>query len=126
MGDFNDNPTNESIKVVLNTRRNAPDVALKGLYNPYENMFTKNGFGTTGYRDTWSLFDQILVTKALIRKDDYTSYRFYKAGIYNKLYITNTRGRYKGYPYRSFSSGFTGGFSDHFPVYIYLIKEVNE
>ena len=72
MGDFNDNPTNESIKVVLNTKRNAPDVALKGLYNPYENMFTKNGFGTTGYRDTWSLFDQILVTKALIRKDDYT------------------------------------------------------
>ncbi|MCB0444123.1 MAG: endonuclease/exonuclease/phosphatase family protein, partial [Gelidibacter sp.] len=58
---------------------------------------------------------------------DYSSYRFYKAGIYNKYYLTQKRGRYKGYPYRSWSDGgFSGGFSDHFPVYIYLIKEVSD
>ena len=29
------------------------------------------------------------------------------------------------YPYRSFANGqFTGGFSDHFPVFLYLIKEI--
>ena len=126
MGDLNDNPTNESLKVVLQAEGKVQDVALKGLYNPYETMYTKYGFGTTAYRDTWSLFDQILVTKPFVKKEDYTSYRFYKAGIYNKLYITNQQGRYKGYPFRSFSNGFTGGFSDHFPVYIYLIKEVKE
>ena len=27
----------------------------------------KKGLGTTGYRDSWSLFDQILVTKPLLR-----------------------------------------------------------
>jgi hypothetical protein len=49
------------------------------------------------------------------------------AGIYNKAYLTNKRGRYKGYPFRSFADGgYTGGFSDHFPVYVYLIKEVKD
>ena len=124
MGDFNDNPTNESLKIVLQAKRHKQDLDLKGLYNPYEVMFTKHGYGTTAYRDTWSLFDQIMFTSSLLRKEDYSSFRFYKAGIYNKLYITNKKGRYKGYPFRSFSNGFTGGFSDHFPVYIYLIKEV--
>ena len=61
----------------------------------------------------------------LVHNQDYTSYKFYKAGIYNPKYLINNKGRYKGYPYRSWSGKdtFTGGFSDHFPVYIYLIKE---
>jgi len=39
--------------------------------------------------------------------------------------LTNKKGRYKGYPLRSFADGnFTNGFSDHFPVYVHVIKEV--
>jgi len=56
---------------------------------------------------------------------DYSSYRFYKAGIYNKQYLIADKGTYIGYPFRSWSNGgFSNGFSDHFPVYMYLIKEV--
>ena len=125
MGDLNDDPTNASVKKVLNAKNEKEEVELKGIYNPYENMFTKKGFGTTAYRDAWSLFDQIMFTKPLIEKD-YSSFRFYKAGIYNKQYLTNKRGRWKGYPFRSFSDGgFTDGFSDHFPVYVYLIRQVD-
>ena len=59
------------------------------------------------------------------RKKDFTTFRFYKAGIFNKNYLVSKKGRYKGYPHRSFSNGgFTDGFSDHFPVYVYLIKEI--
>ena len=126
MGDFNDDPTNDSVKKALKAKKEKEEVPLKGIYNPFEKMFTEKGYGTTAYRDAWSLFDQIMVTQPLI-EDDYSSYRFWKAGIYNKAYLTNKRGRYKGYPFRSFADGgFTGGFSDHFPVYIYLIKEVTE
>ncbi|WMI68765.1 endonuclease/exonuclease/phosphatase family protein [Mangrovimonas sp. YM274] len=124
MGDLNDDPTNASVKKVLKAKGNREDVELKGIYNPYEDLFKKEGLGTTAYRDAWSLFDQILMTKPLVEKD-YTSFRFYKAGIFNKNYLTNKYGRYKGYPLRSFADGhFTDGFSDHFPVYIYLIREV--
>ena len=126
MGDLNDDPTNESVKEVLKAKKEKEDVGLKGIYNPFEKMFTEKGYGTTAYRDAWSLFDQIMMTQPLL-EDDYSSFRFWKAGIYNKAYLSNTRGRYKGYPFRSFADGgFTDGFSDHFPVYIYLIKEVKE
>ncbi|RZN83627.1 MAG: endonuclease/exonuclease/phosphatase family protein [Winogradskyella sp.] len=126
MGDLNDDPTNESVKKVLKAKAKKKSVGLKGIYNPFESMFKDKGYGTTAYRDAWSLFDQIMVTKPLLEKD-YNSFRFYKAGIYNKQYLTNKRGRYKGYPFRSFANGnYTGGFSDHFPVYVYVIKEVEE
>ncbi|MFP4844400.1 endonuclease/exonuclease/phosphatase family protein [Winogradskyella sp. PE311] len=126
MGDLNDDPTNESVKKVLKAQKDKKRVGLKGIYNPFEKMFTEKGYGTTAYRDAWSLFDQIMMTKPLL-EDDYSSFRFWKAGIYNKAYLTNKRGRYEGYPFRSFADGgFTNGFSDHFPVYVYLIKEAIE
>lgn len=123
MGDLNDDPINKSVKDVLKTQKNKEKVVFKGIYNPYENYF-KNGLGTTAFRDAWSLFDQIMVTKPLLEKD-YSSFQFYKASIYNKNYLIDKSGTYKGYPKRSFSNGgFTDGFSDHFPVYVYVIKEV--
>ncbi|WP_460220228.1 endonuclease/exonuclease/phosphatase family protein [Psychroserpens sp. MEBiC05023] len=126
MGDLNDDPTNKSVKDVLKAKAEKDRLDLKDIYNPFENMFTDKGYGTTAWRDAWSLFDQIMFTEPLVAKDDYSSFRFYKAGIYNKLYLTNKRGRWKGYPLRSFADGgFTGGFSDHFPVYVYLIKQVD-
>jgi endonuclease/exonuclease/phosphatase family metal-dependent hydrolase len=123
MGDFNDNPSNASLKKVLNAKKDKEDVGLKGIYNPMEAMARK-GLGSNAYRDAWSLFDQILITQPLLEKD-YSSFRFYKAGIFNAQYLINKKGQYKGYPFRSFSNGFTGGFSDHFPVYMYVIREVD-
>jgi len=127
MGDFNDNPTDSSFKNVLKTKGKKKEVKEGDLYNPFEEMH-KQGFNTTGYRDNINLFDQIFFTsQALDTGDkDYSSYKMFKAMIFNKRFLTNKKGRYKGYPYRSFSNGgYTGGYSDHYPVYIYLIKEKN-
>ncbi|WP_026450942.1 endonuclease [Aequorivita capsosiphonis] len=121
MGDMNDDPTSPSIKSVLNAKNERQAMGLKELYNPMENMY-KKGMGTLAYRDAWNLFDQMIISTELAKKE-YSSYRFYKAGIYNKNYLATPRGQYKGYPFRSFANGYTGGYSDHFPVYIYLIKE---
>lgn len=122
MGDLNDDPTNESVKTYLKAKKDKEGLQIKELYNPMESMH-KKGLGTLAYRDGWNLFDQMIVSTELTL-EDYSSYRLYKAGIYNKTYLANPRGRYKGYPYRSFSGGgFTGGYSDHFPVYLLLIKE---
>ncbi|TJY38095.1 endonuclease/exonuclease/phosphatase family protein [Pontimicrobium aquaticum] len=124
MGDLNDDPTNSSVKDILNAEKDKEKVKLKGIYNPMEDFFRK-GLGSNAYRDAWSLFDQILITKPLLEKD-YSSFRFYKAGIFNKQYLTNKKGRYKGYPFRSFADGgFTNGYSDHFPVYVHIIKEID-
>ncbi len=120
MGDLNDGPLNNSVKVELQAKAKKEDTKQFGMYNPMEEMSNK-GIGTLAYRDAWDLFDQMILSEPLIRKD-YTSYRFWKAGVYNKPFLTQTTGQYKGYPLRN-SNGQVG-FSDHFPVYLYLIKEV--
>lgn len=121
MGDMNDDPISPSVKKVLKTKSDRANMKMKELYNPMEDLY-KRGLGTLAYRDAWNLFDQIIISTELTKKD-YSSYRFYKAGIFNKTYLQTPRGQYKGYPFRSYANGFTGGYSDHFPVYIYLIKE---
>jgi len=126
MGDFNDDPHDDSMKKILNAKKYIEDVKTNGIYNPMEVILSDQGIGSNAYRDVWQLFDQILVTEPFLNKK-YDSYQFYKAGIFNKSYLINKAGRYKGYPFRSFSWGsFTGGYSDHLPPYIYLIKEIKE
>ncbi|MCF6296615.1 MAG: endonuclease/exonuclease/phosphatase family protein [Flavobacteriaceae bacterium] len=126
LGDFNDDPIDKSIKIGLNSLEKLKYLNDSTLYNPMENMY-KKGLNTLGYRDKINLFDQILMTSNCISLDkSYSSYKFYKAGIFNPQYLVTQKGRYKGYPFRSFqNNNYTGGYSDHFPVYIYLIKENN-
>lgn len=127
MGDLNDDPINSSLKKILKAKGKKNKVKDGDIYNPMENLF-KRGFNTLGYRDNLNLFDQLLISSSLLasNKDDYATYKMYKTNIFNPRFLTTKSGRYKGYPFRSFNNGsFTGGFSDHFPVYLYLIKEKN-
>ncbi len=121
MGDLNDGPYNKSIKKVLGAKGKKDQVGKNGLFNPMEEMSQK-GVGSLAYRDAWDLFDQMIVTEPLIRKD-YSSFRFWKAGVFSKQYMKQASGQYKGYPNRNWNG--VPGYSDHFPVYLYLIKQIN-
>ena len=124
MGDFNDDPFDKSIKKVLGAKKDRKDVGKKDMYNPFETILVDQGIGTNAYRDKWQLFDQIIISEGFLKKD-YADYQFYRAGVFNKSFLINKKGKYKGYPFRSFSFGsFTDGFSDHLPPYIFLIKEI--
>ena len=81
----------------------------------------KKGNATLFYRDSGDIFDQIMVSETLI-KPDYSSFKYWKSGIFNKPFLIETAGRYAGYPKRNNAA--EPGFSDHFPVYVYLIKEI--
>ena len=119
MGDLNDSPFNSSVKKALGAKGKIQEVKPFGIYNPFEEMANK-GLGTIAYRDAWDIFDQIMVSETLLQKD-YKSFEYWKAGIYNKPFLIQKNGNYKGYPLRH--SLTEVGFSDHFPVYIYLIRE---
>ncbi|GAB2761442.1 endonuclease [Actinomadura fibrosa] len=124
MGDFNDDPKNKSIKKVLGARSSRKSLELKDLYNPMASL-AEAGIGSLAYRDSWNLFDQIILSKAFLTESD-SEYRFFKAGVFNEQFLITPSGQYKGYPFRSFGSGgFTNGYSDHFPVYILLIKKAD-
>jgi len=119
MGDLNDGTYNKSVKEGVGAKLKKEEVKQFGVYNPFEQM-AKDGNSSLFYRDAGDIFDQIMVSETLIQKD-YSSFRYWKAGIYNKPYMIQTTGQYKGYPLRHSIN--EQGFSDHFPVYIYLIKE---
>ncbi len=119
MGDLNDGTYNKSVKEGIGAKRKKEEVKEFGIYNPFEQM-AKDGHCTLFYRDAGDIFDQIMVSEPLI-KTDYSSFRYWKAGIYNKPYMITKTGQYKGYPLRHGANEV--GFSDHFPVYVYLIKE---
>ncbi len=94
------------------------------LFNPMEGLYRK-GIGSLAYRDKWNLFDQIYFTENILSPENGT-YRFWKAGVFNAPYLLTKKGQYKGYPYRTYAGGsYAGGYSDHFPVYMYLIREVS-
>jgi endonuclease/exonuclease/phosphatase family metal-dependent hydrolase len=124
MGDLNDNPTNESVTKVLRAKGDADNLKPGELYNPWVSFYNK-GIGTLAYQDSWSLFDQIMMTQHLLDKTD-VHYHFYKANIFKRDDMMQTTGKYKGYPKRTYDfDNFMGGFSDHFPTFITLIKAAN-
>lgn len=123
MGDLNDDPTSPSVKKVLAAKSDPGQVRKKNIYNPMAELFRK-GYGTLAYRDTWSLFDQILLSYGLVTKRS-GGYRYHQVKIHNEPYMLQKSGRFKGYPFRSYGgSEYLGGYSDHFPVYVYLVKPV--
>ena len=122
MGDLNDNPTNESLIKHMRAKGKMGKLKEGDFYNPMWEMY-KKGHGSLAWHDTWSLFDQILISQSLLGKD-YSTIKYLNAGIYKKPFMVNKSGRYKGYPFRTFvGNTFQGGYSDHMPVFVVLVKE---
>ena len=125
MGDLNDDPISPSMTKVLQCKSDIADVKPGGLYNPWVAMYQK-GFGTLAYQDAWGLFDQIVVSyKWLNKKQD--GFFFVRQNIFNREFLTENIGKYKGYPMRTWDGlTYRGGYSDHFPTYIVMLKRVVE
>lgn len=125
MGDLNDDPVNKSVKRFLNTSGDFYQVKDGQLFNAMENYYNK-GIGTLAWGDAWNLFDQIIMTKPFV-KNDYQDWQYYTARIFNKDFVKQEYGNFKGYPLRTYAGGvYTGGYSDHFAVYILLMKEIKK
>lgn len=123
MGDLNDDPVNESIVKHLRAKGKQENLEKGDMFNPMYKMY-KDGVGSLAYRDAWSLFDNIIVSQGLLG-DDKTTFKFYQAKVFNENFLVQQSGAFKGYPWRTYASGaYHGGYADHFPVYMYMIKEV--
>ena len=121
MGDFNDNPKDKSIKPILNSVYKKSQMNNNQLYNPMEELFQK-GYGSYRYRGKWDMIDQFFLSKNLV--ENKKGLFFLKAAVFNKKYLINPQGKYEGYPFKSFAGGkFLNGYSDHFPIFLYLAKE---
>jgi predicted extracellular nuclease len=120
-GDFNDGPENKSIAQTLSARINMDSIQSDRLYNLSYNLQDNKRSGTSKYKSSWEMYDQFMVSGALIStlelrtstKDIHifrADFLFEEDDIYSGLRPYRT---YRGYTY-------TGGFSDHLPVYLDL------
>lgn len=112
LGDFNDDPYNESIKLLIDNH---------ALFNPMETLrsFTR---GTVKHRRQWFLFDQILISTNFF-KNSKDEFEFFKANIFDADFLKQFKGLFKGAPFRTYvGKKYKGGYSDHFPVYTILKK----
>jgi hypothetical protein len=123
MGDLNDDPTDKSVRTYLNTVGKIEKMEPGKLFNAMEGHF-KKGIGTLAYNDAWNLFDQQIMTKALV-KGGFKDLQFFGSYIFNKPLVLETEGKFKGYTKRTYSGAeYTGGYSDHFSVFSVLMREV--
>lgn len=117
IGDFNDTPNNRSIHEIL-------DASSTGEYDQSSRLINlapsdEDGrVGTIFHRDVidrWQIFDQILVSRPVLEGYDFkTATRTFQ--IFRPKWLLDKAGEA---PYRSYLGPFyTGGFSDHLPVYV--------
>uniref|UniRef100_UPI003217F778 endonuclease/exonuclease/phosphatase family protein n=1 Tax=uncultured Draconibacterium sp. TaxID=1573823 RepID=UPI003217F778 len=121
LGDFNDQPNDESIKTYLQAKRVPSEPESSGLYNlsiDWEQL----GYGSLKYQSQWFIFDQIIVSAALLSSKEglYTQPEW--ASICKLPFIFEIDEKYGGLkPKRTFNGfKYNGGFSDHFPVLLRL------
>lgn len=123
MGDLNDDPSNESCSVILNAKKNMSEVKDSVLYNALWKTLDM-GVGSLAYNDQWNLFDQHIISSELVNGDR-SKLKLWKAEVFNRQFLTQQEGKYKGTPWRTHSGGaWTNGYSDHYPTLLYLVKEL--
>lgn len=123
MGDLNDDPINVSVQEYIRAKGKLSKMSSGDMFNVMYNHY-KSGNGTLAWNDAWNLFDQMIVSESFVSTDAST-YVFHKSYVYNKEYIKQQEGNYVGYPKRTHAGGvYLNGYSDHFPVYMVLKKEV--
>ena len=124
MGDLNDDPTSKSITQTLGATGYREKMQAALLFNPWL-MPYRRGIGTLANRDHWSLFDQIMISPGLLTASE-RGWQFAASGIYRQPFMVENRGRYRGYPMRTWDGNrYRGGYSDHFPTYITLRRGSN-
>lgn len=125
MGDLNDDPVDPSVKRILRTESKKENAVNGRMYNPMADLHAK-GIGSLAYRDIWNLFDQIIVSPGLVNNSD-SGFRYFGVRVYNEPFLRQKEGSFAGYPLRTYvGDNYMGGYSDHFPVYVILVREAEE
>ena len=118
MGDFNDDPMDESL-AVLGAKKYKKEVKKGMFFNPFWETLEDQGVGTLLYRGKWNLFDQIVISPSLLRKRRGLTY--VDSEVFQRNYLIQQEGKYKGSLLRTHGGRlWLNGYSDHLPTLIYL------
>jgi len=121
MGDFNDEPESRCLKEIVKARTDSLGGIGQGeLFNLSAALTKNSGIGTHKYRGRWSVIDQFMVSRNMVGN---STIKAAKAGIFAPGFLLEDDPSGLGKkPFRSYSGyRYTGGYSDHLPVYLDLV-----
>jgi len=115
MGDFNDTPTAENIRLILKTKPTKEETGIDDFFNPMVGLMSYKR-GSLVHHKQWMLFDQMLFSYGFLTQK--TAIEIVKTDIFDESFLTVGVGKLRNFPARSFvGSKYLGGYSDHFPIY---------
>jgi hypothetical protein len=117
VGDFNDNPEDETLSKVLKAGKVEIPIVDDQLYNLFFDMKRDNQ-GSLKYQSRWFVFDQVIVSGSLLSASSGVCIKPEYAKILALPFLLENDKKFGGKkPFRTYY-GFTynGGFSDHLPV----------
>ena len=122
MGDFNDEPENESLKEVLKANTIPDTVNATTLVNLMGLRNKNHTEGTLKYRDQWSTFDQFIISGALVNGESGLQAVPDNVKIVKMSFLLNEDKAYFGEKLNRTYSGprYQGGFSDHLPIQLII------
>ncbi len=123
-GDFNDQPTDKSLTDVLSVLNPETEIIDNRLYN-LSFLWVENEPGTIKYQSQWSVFDQFIVSGALLIKNRGFSTIPENAKTVSLPFLLEPDEKFGGQKPKRTYNGFSyeGGFSDHLPVILKLTSE---
>lgn len=123
LGDFNDYPTDKSVRKVLEAE--APP-AISGSVQPQKlyhllagKAIHRRGFGSYKYRGEWGLLDHIIVSGSLLQKQSPLYTDETKADVFCLPFLLTEDKKYGDkQPFRTYNGmKYQAGYSDHLPVW---------
>lgn len=121
-GDFNDTPENKSINSTLDAKVDFSNIHNNQLYNLSSNWLVEEEIGTLKYRDEWSVFDQMIISGAMLNPTNGKLLDKDDAHLFKADFLFEQDEKFLGVkPYRTYHGyRYHGGFSDHLPIYLDL------
>jgi len=123
LGDFNDDPGDESLTKILGAKYPQENDTLSCLYNLMLKKPDDWQYGSLKFRETWNTFDQIIVSGNLLSTESEIRSGHDGAKIFHAPFLLEDDETYLGKKlFRTFNGyKYQGGFSDHLPVFFDLI-----
>lgn len=122
MGDFNDGPNDKSLLRLSGNFLHPNDSKILCIENITRDP---DFYGTLKFGSVWYTFDQFLVSEDLVNNSNNCYIAGKKANIFHPDFLLCNDENFPGSkPFRTYyGSKYTGGFSDHLPIYIDILNQ---
>ena len=124
MGDFNDEPDQPSILEVLQARPVHPGLHPDELVNMMSEFQQDWSHGTHKFQGKWTVIDQFMVSGTIFNSTAGLSTSSEDVRIFQPDFLLEKETVFLGSkPLRTYAGPrYTGGFSDHLPIYLDIWK----